>query len=47
MEKKKVVKKPKFEIQVKKMVKDWWEKEGSQSIRRFVQKNFDKYFEVK
>ncbi len=47
MEKKKVVKKPKFEIQISKMWWEWYNTEGLLSMRKYINRHFDKYFEVK
>jgi len=48
MEKKRVEKKrPKFEIQVRKMMWDWWEAEGNKSMKKYIRKHFNEYFEVK
>ncbi len=47
MEKKKVVKRPKFEIKVSKMWWDWYRTEGQYAVSKFIRKHFDKYFDVK
>ncbi len=46
MEKKKV-KRPKFEIRVSKMWWAWYRAEGEKSMNKYIDKHFDKYFEVK
>ena len=46
--KKKLEKKlPPMKIQVKKLINDWWQAEGSKSLRKFIRNNFTLYFEVK
>lgn len=36
-----------FKIVVRKMMWDWWTAEGNKSMKRFIRKNFNEYFEVK
>ncbi len=47
MEKKKPDKRPKLEIQVKKMWWDWYRTIGEKSWKTYLNKNFDKNFRVK
>ena len=46
MEKKKPVKRPKMEIQIKRMWWDWYRTEGEPSMNKYMRKNFDKYLKV-
>jgi hypothetical protein len=48
MKKQKVDKtRPKFKVQVEKMWRDWYKKEGQKSFDKYWRNHFTLYFEVK